>query len=180
MKYFTPDLYIRGQSHDDNVLDEVDRLWEEAGERYAAYLNSVRPEFPAGLRHLDHSYYLHDAEVRDMAKLGSSFIITLQLDTPPQSLLTFTFDLVQEPVIQKGVFPPELCGTASVAEWMYEEWEKVGGDPPIWAVSILLSNGWEVRLHFRDVQVQEAQAVLPPPRPSSMSVPVMTASQSGS
>src|SRR5947209_9877211 len=49
MKYFTPDLYVRGQSLDDDVLDEVDRLWEEAGERYAAYLDTVRAEFSAGL-----------------------------------------------------------------------------------------------------------------------------------
>ncbi len=29
---------------------------------------------------------------------------------------------------------------------------------------MLLSNGWELRLHFRDVQVQETEAVLPTPQ----------------
>jgi len=180
MKYFTADLYVRGQSQDDGVLDEVDRLWEEAGERYAAYLGTVRAEFPAGLRRLDSSYYLHDAEVRGMARLGSSFIITVQLDTPPQSLVTFTFDLVEEPVIEKGVLPAELCGSGRVADWLYEEWEKVGGNPPTWAMSILLSNGWEVRLHFRDIQIQEAEALLPPPQSDLTRVPALASSRPGS
>jgi hypothetical protein len=177
MKYFTPDLYVRGQSQDDSVLDEVDRLWEEAGERYAAYLDTVRPEFPAGLRYLDNRYYLHDAEVRGMGRLGSSFIITVQLDTPPQSLVTFTFDLVEEPAIHKGVLPAELCTSARLADWMYDEWEKVAGNPPTWALSILLSNGWEVRLHVHDVQIQEAQAVLPPPQPDSVGIPSLASSR---
>ena len=61
MKYFTPELYVRGQSRDDDVLDEVDGLWEEAGDRYLAYLKAVRPTLPVGLVHILDSYYLHDA-----------------------------------------------------------------------------------------------------------------------
>jgi hypothetical protein len=163
MKYFTPELYARGQSHDDAVLDEVDRLWDEAGNRYIAYLDSVRPELPPGLRKIDDNYYLHDAKVLGMARQGTSFIITLQLDTPPQSLLTLTSDLLQEPAIRTGALPREHCGNGKV-EWLYDEWEKLPGEPSTWAMSILLSNGWEVHLQLRDVAVQEAEAVLPAPR----------------
>ncbi len=55
----------------------------------------------------------------------------------------------------------------------------VPGTPPTWRQSILLSNGWEVTLHFRDVQVQEVQVLIPAPRngqivelPASLSHPV--------
>jgi len=178
MKYFTPDLYVRGQSLDDDVLDEVDRLWEEAGERYAAYLDTVRAEFSAGLCHIEERYYLHDAEIRGMARRGASFIITLQLDTPPHSLVTLTFDLVEEPLIAKGVFPAELCSSGRVTEWLYDEWQKLGGNPPTWTMSILLSNGWEVYLHFRDVEVVEAEALLPPPQVSSPSMQTLASSHS--
>jgi hypothetical protein len=30
--------------------------------------------------------------------------------------------------------------------------------------SVLLSNGWEVRLSFSDVRIQQMQALIPPPR----------------
>jgi hypothetical protein len=164
MKYFTPELIVMGQTLDDHVLNEQERLWEGAGEQYIAYLDSVRPQFTAGLRQIDDSYYLHDAVIRAMGRRGGCFVIILQLDTPPQSILTFTFDLVEDPTIVKDALPAELCGTGTAAEWQYDEIEMVPGNPPTWRQSILLSNGWEVTLHFRDVQIQEVQAVLPMPR----------------
>ena len=164
MRYFTPELIVMGQAHEDQVLDEQNRLWEDAGDRYVAYLDTVRSHFPAGLRQLDESYYLHDAVVHGMGRRGQSFVIVLQLDTPPQSLLTFTYDLVEDPTVIKEALPAEVCGSGPIVDWQYDEIEMAPGEPPTWRQSILLSNGWELRLHFRDVQVQEAQAVLPAPR----------------
>lgn len=40
----------------------------------------------------------------------------------------------------------------------------VEGAPPTWRQSILLSNGWQLTLHFRDIQVQEVEALLPAPK----------------
>ncbi len=59
--------------------------------------------------------------------------------------------------------PPEHCFTGPIVDWQYDEIELVPGTPPTWKQSILLSNGWEVTLHFRDVQVQEVQALIPSP-----------------
>jgi len=39
----------------------------------------------------------------------------------------------------------------------------VPGQSPTWRQSILLNNGWQLTLHFRDVQVQEVQALIPTP-----------------
>ena len=169
MKYFTPQLIVMGQSKDDQILEEQQRLWDEAGERYVAYLDSVRPRFPTGLRQIDESYYLHDAIIRGMGRRGEVFVMILQLDTPPQSILTFTYDLVEDPIIRKNVLPEEICGTGSVVDWQYNELEMVPGKPPNWRESLLLSNGWELTLHFRDVHVQEVQAVLPAPRNGTVS-----------
>jgi hypothetical protein len=164
MKYFTPDLIVMGQSDDEDVLNEQDRLWEEAGARYVAYLDTIRPHFPTGLRQIDESYYLHDAIVRGMGRRDQSFVIILQLDTPPQSILTFTYDLVEAPTIIQGALPAKVCGTGPIVDWQYNEIEMVPSDPPTWRESLLLSNGWELKLHFRDVQVQEVEAILPMPR----------------
>ncbi len=163
MKYFTPALIALGRSDDDRVLDEQERLWEEAGEHYVAYLDTVRPRFPAGLRRIDESYYLHDAIVCSMGRRQQTFVMVLRLDPAPQSILTFTYDLVEDPVIIKDAIPQEEFGGGPLVEWQYNEIEMVEGNPPTWRESLLLSNGWELRLHFRDVRVEEAQAVLPTP-----------------
>jgi hypothetical protein len=160
MKYFTPELLALGVTEDDEQLNEQERQWDDAGARYVAYLDSVRPHMPPGLRRLDADYYLHDAAVLGMGRQGRLFVMVLRLDTPPYSLLTLHYDLVDDPVILRDALPAGLRTPADVVEWQYDEIER---DPPDWRQLILLSNGWEVRLHFRDVQVQEAQALIPAP-----------------
>jgi hypothetical protein len=153
-----------GQSSDDRVLNEQERQWEDAGARYVAHLATVRPQFPPGLRLIDESYFLHDATVQGLGRRGQNLVMILQLDTPPQSILTLTYELVEDPVVLREALPPESCGTGARVDWLYNEIEMVFGDPPTWRETLLLSNGWELSLHFRDVRVEEAQAVLPAPR----------------
>jgi hypothetical protein len=161
MKYFTPDLIVRGQSDDSRILNEVESLWDERCQRYNAYLASIRDELCPGLRHIEDNYYLHDAEVRGMGCRDGTFVVVLQLDTPPHSLLTFTYELVEPLRIDPQVLPEAACSRGELVEWQYDEIEKVGGEPPTWRQSILLSNGWEIAVHFRDVKVEEMQALLP-------------------
>jgi hypothetical protein len=161
MKYFTQELIVLGQTTDDEILNEQEQLWEQAGERYVAYLKTVRPQFPPGLKWIDEHYYLHDAMILGMGRHDHSLVMVLRLDPPPRSLLTFTYDLLEEPRITEKTLPWE--SSSYWVEWQYDEIEMIPGTPPTWAQSILLSNGWEVRLHFREVQVQEAQALIPAP-----------------
>jgi hypothetical protein len=164
MKYFTPELIARGQTEDDRILHEVEALWDERCDQYNAYIASIKGELPAGLRRIEDGYYLHDATVQGMGRRNGAFVIVLQLDPPPHSLLTFTYDLTEEPHIDPQALPEGAGSTGPVVEWLYDELEKVPGHPPTWRQSILLSNGWEVTLHFRDVRVEEVEALLPAPR----------------
>jgi hypothetical protein len=173
MNYFTPELIARGQVEDDELLNRHEEEWDLVCERYRAYLDTIRPHMPPGLRHIDQSYYLHDALIRGMARRPGLFTIVLRLDTPPGSLLTFTYDLVNEPIILPDALPAEARSTGDIVDWQYDEIEMVPGHPPTWAQSILFSNGWEVRLHFRDVQVQEFESLIPAPRPGTRLAPVL-------
>jgi hypothetical protein len=171
MNYFTRELIARGQTEDDKVVSEVEALWDQACDQYFAYLDSIKGDMPPGLRHRVDGYYLHDATIRGIGPQGNAFVIMLQLDTPPHSLITFTYDLLSELVIHKETLPPEAHTIDERVEWQYDEIERVPGNPPTWRQAILLSNGWEVKLDFRDLQVQEAQALPAPRNGASMSSP---------
>ena len=173
MKYFTPDLIARGQSDDSHTLNEVEALWDERCAHYNAYLASIRDEMCPGLRHIEDNYYLHDAVVCGIGQRDGTFVIVLQLDTPPHALLTFTYELTEPPRIDPTVLPEAARSQGEVVEWQYDEIEKTSGEPPVWRHSILLSNGWEVVIHYRDVKVEEMQALLPAPRADALPLSVV-------
>lgn len=167
MKYFTPELIVAYGSEDPATWKEAAANWEAACEQYNVALASLKPAFPPGLRCLEDNYSLHDAVIRGMGRREGVFTIVLQLAPPPQHLLTLTYDLVEEPIVKQDVLPAEYCSTEGHIDWQYDEIEKASDQPPTWSQSILLSNGWKVVLHLRDVRVEEAQALIPPPRESA-------------
>jgi hypothetical protein len=170
MKNFTADLISRFGADDPSVYAPAEEEWDQVCERYASYIDSIKGQMAAGLRCIEEKYLLHDARIQAMGRKDHSFLITLQLDTPPQSIVTFTFDLVDGPVIDATALPLELRSSGAVVDWQYDELELLPGEPPTWSWSILLSNGWEVKLLFRDVQVQELQAMIPAPRNGKVDV----------
>ena len=178
MKYFTPDLIVAYGSDDPAIWKEAAARWDDVCEQYNSILVSLKPGFPPGLRQIEDSYSLHDAVIQGMGRRGGTFVIVLQLDTPPQSLLTFTYDLVEEPIVQREVLPTEYRSTDGHIDWQYDEIKRALDQPPTWRQSILLSNGWEIVLHFRDVQVTEIQALIPVPRGSAVPLSVASVPQS--
>ncbi len=161
MKYFTRELIEMGRSRDHTILTRQEELWDEACARYFDSLEAIKDEMPPGLRHVVDSYYLHDAVVQSMGQKGDTFLIVLQLDTPPRSLLAFTYDLVKPPDIDRPALPSGLRGQGGIVEWRHDEIERVPGEAPTWIQSILFSNGWEVKLNFRDMAVMEMASLLP-------------------
>jgi hypothetical protein len=174
MKYFTPELLLRYGADEPGTYQPATEEWDQACQRYTSYIDSVKGQMTPGLRKIDESYFLHDAKIRAMGKQGRSFLITVQLDNPPHPLVTFTCELMDEPVINTTALPFELRSTGHVIEWQYDELELLAGEPPTWSWSILLSNGWEVKLYLRDVQVQELQAMIPVPQNGQVGAPAST------
>jgi hypothetical protein len=179
MKYFTPELIVAYGADDPATWKEAEARWDAVCKQYDEHLQSLRAEFPPGLRRIEDSYALHDAVIRGMGRREGAFFIMLQLDAPPQTLLTCTYALVSDPVIKPDVLPPEYRSTGRQVDWQYDEVERADGHPPpTWRQSILLSNGWEICLHFRDVQVEELQSLLPAPPGSAASLPATGLPQS--
>jgi hypothetical protein len=171
MKYFTPERYMA--LHDfssDEVMNAADAAWEEAVDQYDAYYRSIEAVLSTGYRRLQESYYLHDALVLYMGQQGNRFVVALQLDPPPRQIVHIAYDLAGEPVIDREALPREHRGTGAV-DWMHDEVELRSESPLLCVHSILLSNGWEVRLPFHDLHVEEVQALIPSPRNGHVTVP---------
>src|SRR6266849_437155 len=163
MNYFTRQRYLALQERGDEAMDAADAAWAEAVARYDAYLQTIRPEMTEAVRELVDGFYLHDARVLSMGRRGDTFVISLQLDVPPSELLTITYTLAGAPEIKQDSFPWTTAGAAPL--WLYEEIELLGArERRHFVHSILFSNGWEVRLLFRAVQVTTAYPTFPYPR----------------
>jgi hypothetical protein len=160
MKFFTPELLEQFGSSDPTIANAGNAAWEEAGDRYEAYLAQVASMLPEGIRQIQTNYYLHDAVVFGMGRQENRFIIVLRLDTPPRDFLILTYDLLAEPQIQSDALPrAHRCATQ--VEWMYDELEVVPEEHGSCIQCILFSNGWEVRLRFRSLEVQQIHPILP-------------------
>ena len=166
MKYFTPQRLAAYASDDEATRERGEREWEEQIERYDRYLATIKPRFSPNLKQVADGYYLHDADVLTIGRTGDQLLFVLQFDTVQRPVLLLRYDLVEGPKIDPEALP-ESERHGGTPMWQYDEVELVEGEPPTWRQSILLSNGWEITLHFRDVEVEEAEAILPAPRPSS-------------
>jgi hypothetical protein len=161
MNYFTPQRYVALQDFSsDAAMNAADATWEAAADRYRAYYRDIEGKLPPGFKKMQDAYYLHDAIIPEMGQQDGAFLMVLRLDTPPHDLLFFQYELAGVPVVTKDVLPAEHCGQGPI-EWMYDEVELTSDNPLVCTHSILLSNGWEVRIPFRDVRVQQAEPWFP-------------------
>jgi hypothetical protein len=172
MKYFTPARYLRlGNLTDERAFLAGHEDWERAIADYKAHLQRIRGRLPAALRRLVESVYLHDARVVDMHQgQRSRLTITLQPESLPSQRVVLAYSLVEPPVIDAVALPEEA--RSEPLEWLYDELDvkpadkagRRGAVQQVFQHDILLSNGWEMRLHFRAVTVRRPQALIPPPR----------------
>jgi len=174
MKYFTPERYLRlGNLDDENAFLSANRDWESALARYRKHLLRIRNEIPGGLRRLIESVYLHDATVVDMCQgPASRLTITLQPEAQPTRRVVLSYSLLEPPAVRLAVLPARACSQPTA--WLYDEIDvakaksngRSRGKSParVFRHDILLSNGSEIRLRFRDVTVtRPVPLVLGPP-----------------
>lgn len=160
MKYFTPALYARLQLPGEAEMDAADADWDKAVARYDRRLKTIWPALPEALRFLLEKLYLHDAEVLSMGRQGKTVVFLLQLDVPPQELVLITYRLTEEPAIDQAALAPEHRSEG--VAWMHDEVDLSRRQKQrSFSHAILLSNGWEIRLCFHEVQVVVLQRLLP-------------------
>jgi hypothetical protein len=160
MKYFTPELYVRGNSRDASIVRGIEHDWERAIQRYRRRWNRIKSAFPRGVRRFEEAgICLHDAELLHMAQEGTRFVMVLEMERPARNLVILTFALTGEPEINTIALPAHLRSQRSI--WLYEEFDLDRNKRCCFEV--VLTNGWTVKLRFRDFQFVLARVVSPGP-----------------
>jgi len=159
MKFFTADLIEKLNSRDDDVALPAHDEWERAIVRSDRRWKKIKQFFPKEVQRFDEeSVCLHDAYVLGMGQVGNRFLFILQLEPPSRALVILTFTLDGGPVIDEQALADHPAIDRPL--WMYEEFD-IDRQKKL-TFSVLLTNGWEVKLRFRDFQYLIAQPVLTP------------------
>ena len=177
MKHLTAERLVRLQDRSSAArfqaaLDD----WETALATYRRHLQRIAPKLPGGLRRLISSVSCHDARVLAIGQgQRSAFSITLHPQSDPAHLLVLDYTAV-EPPRKIMALPLEAC--SEPVAWLYDELDVVakrkGQSAPTFLHEILLSNGWEIRLHFSSVAIKRPAALLPcDPSDNAQTVPVL-------
>jgi hypothetical protein len=162
MRYFTRERYLSLQNTEDDAMDSADAQWDKAVDSYDRYLQTIPPEMPESVRQLVDGFYLHDAHVLSMGRRGDALVISLQLDTPPNDLLTITYSLSGALQVTKEPFA--WIKDPLPMDWLHDEVELVEeGSSKQFVHAIMFSNGWEIRIPFREVQTETASPIVPYP-----------------
>jgi hypothetical protein len=158
MKYFTPELLERVASLDDDVADDAQDEWERAIVRSNRHWQKIKKAFPAAVRRFEEDHVcLHDAQVLRMGRDGDTFVMVLEMEPPSRNLVVLTFTLDGEPEIDPRALPAQR--EHEFVTWLYEEWDLDRGKRC--RFDVLLSNGWSVRLCFREFQYLILPPILP-------------------
>lgn len=175
MRYFTPELFIRLQNRADSAALHD---WDQASDQYSETLRQMESGFPRALRKLVDEYILHDAEVLALTRSRDNLSITLLPELDDGHLLVLTYTLVEEPRVNRSAFP-DPYRTTSIG-WLYDELSmgtpmprlpsrrsreaQPSTDVPTYCHEILLSNGWELVVRFRQIKITRPGRLLPEPQ----------------
>ena len=181
MKYFTPELFIKLQECEDgNALRIVNASWEHAVLQYRQRLGELRTGTKDGVLAFMRRKSLHDALVMDISISKKRLTIVLQ-ETLGAGLVSLTYSLVDSLSIDRFTIPEPH--RSSPTSWLYDEIDrdedtvfdpnlrllaKISGlseseqakGKPVFHHSILLSNGWEIRVRFHRLVVAQMTSLL--------------------
>jgi hypothetical protein len=150
MRFFTPDLYIRFNSPDEETADRADEEWEVAVRAYRKHLKGLAGHLPPAAEKLANRPF-HDAELLglrpdigppDSSFPGPSAAVALEQEGEIITLLYF----LREPVRTH----PGVGGWRFSKEdvhWLYDELD-VSPRAPFFLHRILFSDGRVVEIPF--------------------------------
>jgi hypothetical protein len=199
VRYFTPELFVRLQECPNaEAFPAVNAAWEQSAQQYWEQLQQLTPQFPPELRRFVRWGSMHDARVLEIGTAPRRTTLVLLEDRAPR-LVFLTYSLVDAPVIDRAALPREHHSVPTL--WLYDEVERdpemlynvrrrvqhrtsalpaleasEDGRRPIFLHSILLSNGWEIRLRFHRLTASRTNCLLHGADPTGRAEELLTPS----
>jgi hypothetical protein len=159
MKYFTPDLHTRFCSLDPAVAGPAHAEWEQVLTKYEQRIKKIRSEMSPQVRQLGEQLRLHDADLVCLLRQNNAAILVLRLEPPATDVVLLRYEVLREPVVTADVLPPDV--RSSRPQFLYDEVDVIiRKGQKLFTHAILFSNGLEVKLSFRDVQIEMAQPLI--------------------
>jgi hypothetical protein len=169
MLFFTPELYLRYNSHDDNLALAADAEWEAAIRKYHEHLTTMQEKMPSQVMELSR-LCLHDGEIlrrqESQHPLGHWGIenwlaaprlwpfwygvatLAVRLDDELVTLFYFLCDHISEqPASEDWPFSKKH------EHWLYDEVHRRDIDSGTYAHLILLSSGVVLTIPFGTVLI---------------------------
>ncbi len=150
MKYFTPELYVQGNSADENVVDKAEAEWERAIKRYRRHYHKIESLLPESVRKFHDECCLHDADVFGPASLSVQtlpwgfydvVLVAQNINTLfPEHLNTLMFlqyAVTGEPTVERPVSLEAFHAAQPI--WLYDEFDVI--EPGVFCHEILISDG---------------------------------------
>ena len=157
MKFFTPELFVKFNSSDDEVADRADEEWESAVREYRGHLDGLRDQMPAQVEKLA-GLCLHDAELLaveermepfspfpfELFPLWSGFaILSVKQGSEIVSLIYVLWDRIRRHP-SKETWPFSKLRT----HWLYDEVDVAPSHRGMFLHRILLSDGTVIEIPF--------------------------------
>jgi len=162
MRFFTPELFIRFNSPDDEVADRADEEWEMAIQGYRSHLDQFRDQMPGQVKKLA-ELCLHDTEVlaiqeaiepifpipfEPFPRWAGFAILSVMQDDKVVSLVYVLWDHVRKhPMKENWPFSKQRT------HWLYDELDATPSQRSMFLHRILLSDGTVIEIPFVSVMI---------------------------
>ena len=165
MRFFTPELYMRFNSSNDEEADRANQAWEEAIQEYQRHLNDIWNKLPSPARKLT-QVCLHDADIlacqQDIEPLSPfpfeaffpaphwwvSAVLSLKSGDQIVTLIYGLWDRLREyPSLPDWPFSKER------KQWLYDEVDAVDDHKGMLVHRVLFSDGSILEIPFVSVLI---------------------------
>jgi hypothetical protein len=164
MKFFTPELFVRLNSDNDDEIDQAEADWEAARKKYQKHFKRIEAKLPRPLVKLCNAVPLHDAVVERPRHLawtvyenddrGEHSWTILSVRQPDAAYDLVYLDPVEPSQLNRLVDSPVF--TEENVIWLYDE---VSYQRGICMHEILFSNGVVLTIRFKGFKYAEMPLV---------------------
>jgi hypothetical protein len=158
MRFFRPELYVQGNSSDDDLVDEAEVALEQASADYNRHWAEITAQMPSAVVQFHDEQNLHDADVFAPAQFagpgsplgGDVLIVAQQINTLYagfiNTLALLSYATTEPPRVELPIRSPVFNPVQPI--WLYDEFDVIR--PGVFTHSILISDGRIVTIQFRD------------------------------